>query len=341
MVQTDVSALPPPPAQQTRAQFRSNPVANTLQFDNSLPPDAIQRYGGNGGLTVPNQGRQRAASLDGRNARPHSIMMPEHFEHPQPPTYGRQPPVQPPQRKMSRFTGVEDYGQPAVRYNGGGPPQQSLRGRLPQNDDSDGSDSDEDKFTAVSSGVQQDEPSSEDDDDDGTLMEYQQRSRDFVGMQATSYGRDPRDGGHYHQRSLSAMGGFDNRSQARVQQVPDPRGAGYDLQMKAQRKNSTFGGVQFQDQDFGSNGYSTRNGGLAPPQAIVRPSSAGAVRRPVSAQDTRPPPPVQAPAVQQYKAAPPPATSTPFGSVPEDTPEEKNLIRLLKVRLPSPSIDRS
>lgn len=66
--------------------------------------------------------------------------------------------------------------------------------------------------------------------------------------------------------------------------------------------------------------------GLAPPRAIPRPSSAGSITPALGRPQTQAPVPAVTPARQ--------VSPVPLGSVPEDTPEEKNLIRLLKVSEP-------
>ncbi|KAI5478440.1 hypothetical protein MNV49_005081 [Pseudohyphozyma bogoriensis] len=316
MVQTDVSANPPPAAA-ARAKFGSNPVAHTLAFDNTEEPSRIQRLAprpSGATLTVPGQGRQRATSLDGRNARPalptqygpppsrqqYKAPPPEREPY-HPPAQSRQPKLQPLRQPTVRFPEDDDDQEPPSPYTR----SSSLRDYLPRGEDSDEENSDDDKFTAVGTGVATDM----DLDDDGYAggADYHD-----------PYGRDPRDG-YSHQRRHSALDGYDPRVPEYDYQGAPSRGASfYADHVNAARQSKK---AAYRDEYDGIQEVTRGVQGLAPPRSIQRPSSAGALR--TDARNQAPPTRQSIPPPQR---APPKQAPAPLGSVPEDTPEEKNLI---------------
>lgn len=119
------------------------------------------------------------------------------------------------------------------------------------------------------------------------------------------YERDPRDG-KQHYRTHSALEAHDHRLSLGIKPKKD---GSTEIRMKDRTKNVVMQAYSDEEVDPRAG----RAYGPAPPRAIVRPSSAGSMRPGVSIY-ARPP-----------KAVPKKAP------VVEDSPEEKNLIRLLKV----------
>lgn len=297
MVQTDVSALPPRhSAGPVRASWGPN---DTRYFDGDAPPDTVERErprrSGAASLAVPSSGgRPRAHSFDG--GRPQQQPQYERERYAAPPSRQAYP-APPPARQAYRAPAPPPAREPAYRA----PPPQAAYRRAPVPTpryyaDEPADDSDDDKFTAVGTGV-------------ATDLDFEDEE-DPAGFPAETYGGrgDPRNG-DYQRRPVEGFSGYGNdEGSLRAQPAPNVRG-GYGVPPEPQRNARRGPGAGYADEDLGPGG----GGRLAPPP--------GRGQRPTSPGGVRP---------GRYES-PVPVRGPPPPDVPEDSPEERNLIRLLKV----------
>lgn len=254
---------------------------DTRYFDKSAPPQSVERPRHSGAsLAVPSHGRPRAHSFDGGRRTAYREPEPEYDDD--------EPEYSPPPRQA--------YRAPAPSR---APPAPHGYSSYLGHDEDLGNSSNEDKFTAVGTGV-------------ATDLDMDEEEAGMVAGGMAMYGRDPRDG-HMHQRSASALAGYDTRLGVHAHQQNNSQG-GYHTTMQATQRTRKGDMMSYQDHDLGP------APGLAPPRSIQRPSLADGRRSVHPARYDSPPARYEAPPVSR----PPP---------PEDSPEERQLIRLLKVIL--------